>query len=130
MERVYKNMLEHKEQGIVSCFLGDQTPQPHKAGYWGMFMNRVTPFFNGPEKLAIKLDQPVYFANIEKIGRGNYLIHMHLLTDTPRETVPDQIMSRYVQLMEGSIRRQPYNWLWSHRRWKYSYEKHGPLLGN
>lgn len=120
MEQSFRAILQKKD--IVSCFLADQTPQPHQIGHWSIFFNRMTPFFNGPEKIAQKLKQNVYFVHIRKLRRGYYEIDMELVTDSP-ETLPQgAIMEKYARMLEDAVRKQPSTWLWSHRRWKHSYE--------
>lgn len=32
------------------------------------------------------------------------------------------ITEAFVQLLEKSIREQPENWVWSHRRWKHLWQ--------
>lgn len=124
MEMAFRQILQHKEQGIVSCFLADQTPQLHQIGHWSRFLNQATPFFSGPEKIARKLDQNVYFGKISKLKRGYYQIELSLITDTPAETPEGYIMEQYSRHLEEAIIQQPSIWLWSHRRWKHS--RHAP----
>ncbi len=121
MEFVFKQILQRKNEGIVSCFLADQTPQRHQAGLWTMFMNQMTPFFTGPEKIAGRLNLNVYFMGIYKEKRGHYRMDMTLISDKPSEESENYIMEQYARLLEKSIREQPSTWLWSHRRWKHKY---------
>jgi KDO2-lipid IV(A) lauroyltransferase len=124
MEMAFREILKHKQEGIVSCFLADQSPQVHQVGHWSMFLNQATPFFSGPEKIARKLDQNVYFGKISRLKRGYYQIELSLITDTPAATPEGYIMEQYARRLEQAIIEQPSTWLWSHRRWKHS--KHAP----
>lgn len=124
MEMAFREILQRKKEGIVSCFLADQSPQVHQVGHWSIFLNQPTPFFNGPEKIARKLDQNVYFGKISKLKRGYYQIELSLITDTPAATPDGYIMEQYARHLERAIIEQPATWLWSHRRWKHS--KHAP----
>ncbi|RYD74433.1 MAG: lauroyl acyltransferase [Sphingobacteriales bacterium] len=121
MEKVFRESLKNRQ--LVSCFLADQTPQRHQIGYWADFLNQKTPFFNGAEKMAQKLKQNVYFVNIRKVKRGFYELDIDVITDNPAETAPNQIISTYTKMLEQAIRNQPYNWLWSHRRWKHKFSE-------
>ena len=38
--------------------------------------------------------------------------------DDASKMAPDLIMRKYLDLLEEDIREMPYNWLWSHKRWK------------
>jgi KDO2-lipid IV(A) lauroyltransferase len=124
MEYSFKQVLQRQKEGIVTCFLADQTPQRHQAGLWTMFMNQMTPFFTGPEKIATRLGLNVYFASIYKEKRGYYRIDFTLITDKPKEEPENYIMEQYARLLENSIRKQPSTWLWSHRRWKHKFDSH------
>jgi KDO2-lipid IV(A) lauroyltransferase len=126
MEQSFRTIMTQKDLKMVTCFLADQTPQPHQIGHWAMFMNRMTPFFNGPEKIAMKLNQSVYYTSIRKVRRGYYEIDMELVSENPANEKQGYIMDEYARRLERAIRRQPSTWLWSHRRWKHSYEKYGP----
>jgi len=121
MEYSFKQVLLREKEGIVTCFLADQTPQRHQAGLWTMFMNQMTPFFTGPEKIATRLNLNVYYASICKEKRGYYRIDFTLITDKPTEEPENYIMEQYARLLEKSIIAQPSTWLWSHRRWKHAF---------
>ena len=122
MEYSFKTMLQRRNEGMVTCFLADQTPQRHQAGLWTMFMNQMTPFFTGPEKIASRLNLSIYFVNIYKEKRGHYRMSFELITDKPREESENFIMGQYAHLLEKAIITQPSTWLWSHRRWKHKYD--------
>jgi len=42
---------------------------------------------------------------------------------TPKETEEYQITETHVRMLEEKISKEPDNWLWSHRRWKYKKEE-------
>jgi KDO2-lipid IV(A) lauroyltransferase len=93
-------------------------------------MGRETPVFLGTEKLARKLDAAVVFLKIRKIKRGRYEVEIELICESPEGLPPYEITNRHVRVLEDLIREEPSLWLWSHRRWKHSYEnykqEHGP----
>lgn len=124
MDEIYKKLLTQKQKGqkCVSWFLVDQAP-PKKHPYWIKFMNRETPFYNGPAKIAIKFDQPMVFMEIHKLKRGFYEAEFSMLTENPTLMSEDKIVEQYVRKIEEGIRKQPEYWLWSHRRWKHKKEK-------
>ncbi|HDP74741.1 MAG TPA: lipid A biosynthesis acyltransferase [Bacteroidales bacterium] len=105
-------------------FLGliaDQTPAKGEIRYWTTFLNQDTPVFLGTEKIARKLNQPVFFCNMRKIKRGFYEVELELLTENPAETQPYEITEMHVKALERLINEAPEYWLWSHRRWKHSH---------
>lgn len=120
MNQVMKKVYSGVNRNLVSCFLADQSPKTSDAGLWPEFLNRVAPFFTGPEKIARKLNLPVYFGKIRPLAKGYYEIELYLLTQNPSASQPNEITQAYVNHLEETINEQPANWLWSHRRWKRS----------
>jgi KDO2-lipid IV(A) lauroyltransferase len=96
----------------------DQAPPPETA-YWTSFLNQDTPFFNGVEKLSKKFDMAVVFLSVRRKARGRYVLNGELINDAQTASEND-ITEKYARLLEAEIRRDPYTWLWSHRRWKHS----------
>jgi KDO2-lipid IV(A) lauroyltransferase len=121
MNDVYKVILkyEHQQQLIITWFLGDQSP-PKDYPLWVNFMNRETPFYSGPEKIARKFGHAVVFMNIYKVKRGYYEVEFVPLFDDPKSTSENEITLAYVKMLEDTIRKEPAYWLWSHRRWKHT----------
>jgi KDO2-lipid IV(A) lauroyltransferase len=116
-----KKAMQHLQgvQHIVGL-VADQNPSGIQHASWLPFMNREAPFFNGPEKLARRANAAVVFAGIKKIKRGYYQAELRLVTEDASQTQPGVILQQYVLFMEQQIKEQPANWLWTHRRWKYS----------
>lgn len=96
----------------------DQTP-PANSKFWTIFLNRETPFFSGPEKIAVSGNQPVFFQHTKKSGRGRYIIEYSLLIENPKEMEQKDILLAYIRKCEEIIRNEPEYYLWSHRRWKH-----------
>jgi KDO2-lipid IV(A) lauroyltransferase len=125
MEKIARKLIEYRKNStpVLTLFLGDQRPMYHQVQYWTTFMGRDTPMFLGAEKLARKLDAAVLFFKIRKLKRGRYEVEAELICETPEGLKPFEITDRHVQILEKLIREEPAYWLWSHRRWKHSYEK-------
>jgi len=102
-------------------FIADQNPSDPKRVSWNYFMHRQTAFFKGPEFVARRYNNIVYFGEMIKLRRGYYEIKMKLAFEHPRETKEGDITEAYVRHLEDSIKRQPENWVWSHRRWKHIF---------
>jgi Kdo2-lipid IVA lauroyltransferase/acyltransferase len=117
----YRTLLRHKKEGHVAFYLiaADQTPHIDEINYWSNFLNQDTPFYLGIEKMAVSLDVPVVFLDIHRVGRGRYKVDFQNITYEPKKTASLEIMEKYIRLLEDSIRSDPSNWLWSHKRWKY-----------
>jgi KDO2-lipid IV(A) lauroyltransferase len=54
---------------------------------------------------------------MERAGRGHYVIRYRTICEDARTMSVEDIMKRYYELLEEDIRKQPENYLWSHRRW-------------
>jgi KDO2-lipid IV(A) lauroyltransferase len=118
MKRTYKEMLSHKNILNATVFLADQTPQPDNA-YWMTFLNQDTPVFKGTEVIAKKLGLPVVYANVTRLKRGYYEMHLELLVEFPADTADGEITEMHTKRLEQDIIAMPETWLWSHRRWKH-----------
>ncbi len=120
MHQLYKRLISLRQQNISTTIglIADQTPPPESA-YWTTFLNQDTPVFNGTEKLATKFNYPVVYLNIFKRKRGYYDLSVTVLTEDAKNTTEGQISEMHTRHLENNIRKQPYTWLWSHRRWKH-----------
>jgi len=125
MAKIGRKLIEYHRSGtpVLTLFLADQRPQYHQIQYWTKFLGRDTPLFLGTEKLARKLDAAVIFLKYRKLRRGRYEVEAELICESPEELKPYEITERHVRILEGMIREEPAYWLWSHHRWKHSYEK-------
>lgn len=121
MEHIYRDIINFRKNNVrtITAFIADQTPPRDNNPYWTTFLNQDTCFYRGPEKIAVKLDMPVYFVHIIRKRRGYYEFEMKLITGHPKDEAPDFITSRHAAMLEEVIREKPEYWLWSHRRWKY-----------
>ncbi|MCS6790872.1 MAG: lysophospholipid acyltransferase family protein [Bacteroidia bacterium] len=100
--------------------IADQSPANLQKAYWVPFLNRLTAWHGGLERSARLGGYRVLFVEIIQTERHTYIAQPHLLTDDPARLPEGELTRRYVQLLEASIRRAPYNWLWTHNRWKHS----------
>ncbi|MBE0662935.1 MAG: lysophospholipid acyltransferase family protein [Bacteroidales bacterium] len=119
-KQTLRYMIRNKDKLTLTLFAADQTPHKSEIGFQTYFLNRQTPYFTGFEKIAKMLDQAVVFANVYRTRRGHYEVEFQLISERPAETGEYEITLKYVRLLEKAIRERPYNWLWSHRRWKYA----------
>ncbi len=110
--------------------LADQNPPPHNA-VWMNFFGRPAPFIPGPHKAAIKNSAALVFINFIKVKRGHYSFNAEIIIDNAADYSVEELIKKYRDFIEGIVRRQPDNYLWSHRRWKYDFkefEKKGAVL--
>jgi KDO2-lipid IV(A) lauroyltransferase len=124
MEKIARKLIEYHQNKTLTLtiFLSDQSPVFEQIQYWTKFMGQDTPLYLGTEKLARKFDAAVVFLKNRKVRRGRYETEVELVCENPGELEPYEITNRHVKILEEMIRESPEFWLWSHRRWKHSYE--------
>jgi KDO2-lipid IV(A) lauroyltransferase len=124
-KNTFRDIVKLKQNGTRSAvvLLADQTPSMGNINYWTSFLNQQSPFLNGAERIAKKLNIPLLFLDIRKKERGRYAVTFSLITDEPLLTPDFWITERYARLMEANILRDPAYWLWTHKRWKYAKEE-------
>ncbi|MEO7047217.1 MAG: lipid A biosynthesis acyltransferase [Ferruginibacter sp.] len=102
--------------------IGDQNPGNPQAGYWLNFFNRPVPFAAGPDKGAIKNNTAVVFVKFTKLKRGHYIFEPKIITEAAGSLKNGELTLIYRDFLEASIREQPDNYLWSHRRWRWTWK--------
>jgi KDO2-lipid IV(A) lauroyltransferase len=114
-------ILKNRDKQACYFLFADQAPLPGSKFVTNM-LNQQTLMINGPEIISRGVDCPVIFINMVRVKRGCYKIKFTLITDKPSECEDGFITNRYAQLIESSVRDNPENWLWSHKRWKRGLE--------
>ena len=104
-------------------WVADQNPSNPRNAYWLNFLNKVAPFVKTPERSAIKNNVAVVFARIKKIKRGYYYFENIVITENASELKAGELTRMYRDFLEESIRADPANYLWTHRRWKHAYKE-------
>ncbi len=114
-----RSMVANRKVISATALIADQAPSPINTAVWMDFLNQDTPVFNGPEKLAKKLDYPVVYMHVKRVKRGYYEVCPKILFEAPKATADIEITTALNKILEEGIREQPETWLWSHRRWKH-----------
>jgi KDO2-lipid IV(A) lauroyltransferase len=113
-----------KNVGNKSIFLmaADQTTIKRNLNisHWINFFGREVPFLHGPEKYSKMFDLPIIYIDIQRVKRGFYELELSVLVDNPTELPDGEITKRYAHKLEQIIRKKPEDWLWSHRRWRFT----------
>ncbi|HVS95694.1 MAG TPA: lysophospholipid acyltransferase family protein [Puia sp.] len=121
--RMQRAILPYRNQQYILALVADQSPGGAENSYWLNFFGRPTPFVRGPERGARIGDIPAVFARFYKQRRGHYRVRLTTIADHPGELPEGELTRRYRNLLEDAIRQQPDGWLWSHKRWKYSWRE-------
>lgn len=108
----------------------DQNPGDPRNAYWMNFFGRPVPFVTGPAKGAVKNKTAVVMVGIQKIKRGYYQFNMKLLAENGSSFTPQELTILYRNALEDVVRKDPSNYLWSHRRFKYDWKpEYGEIIG-
>ncbi len=120
MNDIAAELRKPRDRPYVVVLANDQSPPPESA-YWTTFLNQDTGFFRGGEILARRNNLAVLYAEFSRIERrrGFYHVEITLICEDSKDLPKNGILEKQIRLLEGDIRAQPFNWLWSHRRWKH-----------
>ncbi len=113
-----KSINENKETRAI-CILSDQSPRNANSAYWIDFLNQDTAFTKGMEKFAKNLNYPVFYVELLQKSRGYYSLRFEELDSNPmNQKIEGELTKLFAKELESSIKRNPEQYLWSHRRWK------------
>lgn len=115
--------LKKEKRPWLFGYIFDQSPKWENIHLWTDFLNHNTPVFTGAERLSRKMDDRVLFVTMERPKRGKYIAKFHLVSDHAAEEPEFEITKRCLAMLEESIRKEPHLYLWSHNRWKRTYEE-------
>lgn len=117
---VILNIFRNKNDGdSIYLFVADQTPHVAHVNYGLEFLNQRTPAFIGYDKLATRMDLAFIYCEMQKVKRGLYQINYHRIMPEGEKFVNNEVVKKFHQLLENTIKKRPDNYLWSHRKWKY-----------
>jgi KDO2-lipid IV(A) lauroyltransferase len=102
----------------IYLMAADQSPRNTENAIWVKFLGRETAFLHGPEKYSRLYNYPVFYAEILRVKRGHYDLHLSILADDPASLPEGEVTRRFAEKLESVIRKKPEDWLWSHNRWK------------
>ena len=111
------------KQQYALGLIADQNPAFANKSYWLNFFGRPAPFLTGTDKGARRAKTAVVFVNVFRIKRGYFKLELEIVTEDASEFADGELTRKYRDFLEKNIRRQPANYLWSHRRWKHEYKE-------
>lgn len=120
--KMQRAILPYRNQQYILALVADQAPGGPENSYWLNFFGQPTPFVRGPERGARIADIPVIFVRFYRRRRGYYRAELITIAEHPGVLPEGELTRRYRSLLEDAIRRQPDSWLWSHKRWKFSWK--------
>ncbi len=120
MDAIADELRKPRTRPFALVLANDQSPPPDSA-YWTTFLHQDTGFFRGGEIISRRYNLPVLYADFRRneTRRGFYDVEISLLADAPQNCKRNEILEAQIRILERDIRAQPFNWLWSHKRWKH-----------
>ena len=122
---ILRHLITYKRDNRRSLFgyISDQSPRWKDIHLFLPFLNHDTPVFTGGERIMRKMNNAVFYVDMERPCRGRYICTFRLVTSEPAVLPENEITRRFFQMLEASIRRQPAFYLWTHNRWKRTKEE-------
>ncbi len=110
--------IKRNKQNYLFGYISDQSPRMHNIHLWLTFLNQEAPVFTAGERIMKKMDDAVFYVDMERPCRGKYICTFRLLSAHAAQEDENAITIRFFQMLEETIRRQPAFYLWTHNRWK------------
>jgi KDO2-lipid IV(A) lauroyltransferase len=120
MKQTLREVVKKKGQSRILGIISDQAAETPEVAHWTTFLNQETDFFTGTEKMARSFNYPVVYGELIRKKRGSYILNYSTLIERPYSNIAQgEITEAYVKALERSIKENPSDWLWSHRRFKH-----------
>jgi KDO2-lipid IV(A) lauroyltransferase len=116
------NFPKYASGRYALALVADQNPGRLDRAFWAKFFTKPAPFVLGPEKGARASNAAVVFVDFFPVKRGYYKAELELVTTAPNYYKEGALTKLLIEKIEGAIRKRPSNYLWSHRRWKWTEE--------
>ena len=116
---VFRFAITHRKQKFVYIFPTDQYPYSVATKHnVGKFLNQETMAMTGGAALACKFGMSVNYLRWKVEERGRYSVEFVPICSNAADYTPERIMEMYYAELEKDIQAQPWNYLWTHKRWK------------
>lgn len=122
---ILRYLFKYRKEHRMSLFgyIADQAPKWENIHLWLPFMNHDTPVFTGAERIIRKMNNAVFYVDMERASRGHYICTFRLITKEPAQLEEFAVTKSFFTMLEESVHRAPQYYLWSHKRWKRTHEE-------
>lgn len=103
--------------------IADQNAGKPASGYWLNFFGRPVPFVTGPDVGARRNNPAIVFVKFIKLKRGHYRFDATVVAEEGARFAEGEVTHLYRDFLEKTIREDPANYLWTHRRWRRQYRE-------
>ena len=117
---ILRHILQNMDKKIFYFMISDQWPYFKAPSYINVnFMGQNTVTMSGGAVVAHKYGMAVSYLSVTRRNNSKkYDYEFKPICDNAKDMSVQEIMDRYYKLIEDDIRKDPANYLWSHKRWK------------
>lgn len=115
---IMRYAIQHKADFRLYNFITDQYPYTDHKVRVRDFMHQETYSMEGIVSLARKFKLPVMYLNMAEESEGHYKMTYTKICDDASTMESIDILNKYYECLEADINAQPWNYLWTHKRWK------------
>lgn len=117
-KQVVRHILTHKGEGKIYDLKTDQHPFAGSARMDIDFMGVKTTTMFGGIALAQRFGMGIVYLNIDHDRRGHYTMRFEEICNDASKLSTEELVKTYYTRLERDIRRNPANYLWTHKRFK------------
>jgi len=111
-------ILRHENERRFFSVITDQRPYFYSPSFMHVnFMHQDCVSMYAGAAIACKRSFAVCYCKMTVEGRGKYALEYIPICDDASTMDKEIIMKRYYELLEEQLNEQPFNYLWTHRRW-------------
>lgn len=111
--------LRHRDDKKIYNINTDQRPYvSSNANVPVRFLGQDTQSMTGAAAIARKLGMSVCYLTMRIESRGHYILEYKPICEDASKMSAQEIMQQYYSYLEEDIRKQPANYLWTHRRFR------------
>ena len=128
---ILRELVKLRRDNIRSLFgyIADQGPRYNNIHLWLPFLNHDTGVFTGSERIMRKMKNAVFYVEMARPRRGYYTATFRLITDNAANVAENELTTKFFQMLEQTIQREPAYYLWTHNRWKRTHEEYNRRYG-
>lgn len=119
-KEILRYLVRYRKEERMTLFgyIADQSPKWENIHLWLPFMNQDTPVFTGAERIIRKMNNAVFYVDMQRPERGKYIATFIPMTTDPASLPENAVTEDFFRRLEETIHRQPEFYLWTHNRWK------------
>ncbi len=115
---IFRYAITNRHKQKLYIFNSDQYPYTANSYIPIKFMGQDTWSMDGGPILAHKFGMAIVFLSYKENEDGSYIMEFKPLSEDASKEESTEILKRYYRMLEEELREQPWNYLWTHNRWK------------